>query len=128
MCPHVGVQAPLRFKHLPTHFAPGAGRPVVTLVRNVQLILPLALIVVRAPAVVPAEPLRLLQAMDDEEVAGERAVGGVAQAALLALVGRAVALVLGNVCVKSREVLGAEAADGTLVHFEDVHFEPLQWL
>lgn len=125
MCPHVGVQAPLRFKHLPAHFAPGAGRPVVVLVRNVQLVLPLTLVVIRAPAVVPAEALRFLQAMDDEEVAGERPVGGVAQAALLALLGRAVALVLGNVSVKSCEVLGGEATHSTLVHFEDVHFEPL---
>lgn len=125
MCPHVGVQDPLCFKHLPTHFAPGAGCPIVVLVRNVQLILPLTLVVIRSPPVVPAESLRLLQAMDDEEVAGERPVGGVAQAALLALVGRAVALVLGNVSVKSCELLGGEAADSTLVHFEDVHFEPL---
>lgn len=124
MRPHVGVQAPLRLKHLPTHFAPGAGRPVVVLVGNVQLVLPLAL-VVRAPLVVPAEALRLLQAMDDEKVAGERPVGGVAQATLLALVGRAVALVLGDVSVKSCEVVGGEAADSTLVYFEDVHFEPL---
>lgn len=124
MCPHVGVQAPLCFKHLSTHFAPGAGRPIVVLVRNVQLILPLTLVVIHAPPIVSAEALRLLQAMDDEEVAGERPVGGVAQAALLALVGRAVALVLGNVSVKSCEVLGGEAADGTLVHFEDVHFKP----
>lgn len=125
MCPHVGVEAPLCFKHLPTHFAPGAGRPILVLVCNVQLILPLTLVVIHPPPVVPAEALRLFQAMDDEEVAGERPVGGVTQAALLALVGRAIALVLGNVCVKSCEVLGGEAADRTLVHFEDVHFEPL---
>lgn len=125
MCPHVGVQAPLRLKHLPAHFAPGAGRPIVVLVGNVQLVLPLALVVVRAPPVVPAEALRLLEAMDDEEVAGERPVGGVAQAALLALVGRAVALVLGDVSVKSCEVVGGEAADSTLVNFGDVHFKPL---
>lgn len=125
MCPHVGVQASLRLKHLPTHFAPGARRPAVILVRHVQLILLLTLGVVRASAVAPGEALRLLQPMDDEEVAGERAVGGVAQAALLALVGRAVALVLGNVSVESGEVLGGEAADSTLVHFGDVHFEPL---
>lgn len=87
MCPHVGVQAPLGFKHLPTHFAPGAGRPIVVLVGSVQLILPLTLVVICAPPVVPAEALRLLQAMDDEEVAGERPVGGVAQTTLLALVG-----------------------------------------
>lgn len=125
MCPHVGVQASLCFKHLPTHFAAGARRPAVVLVRHVQLILPLTLVVVRASAVAPGETLRLLQPMDDEEVAGERAVGGVAQAALLALVGRAVALVLGNVSVESSEVLGGEAADSTLVHFGDVHFQPL---
>lgn len=71
MCPHVGVQAPLRLKHLPTHFALGAGCPVLVLVRHIQLILPLTLVVVRAPPVVPAEALRLLQPMDDEEVAGE---------------------------------------------------------
>lgn len=125
MCPHVGVQAPLRFKHLPTHFAPGAGCPIVILVRNVHLILLLTLVAIRAPPIVSAQALGLLQAMDDEEVAGKRPVGGVAQAALLALVGRAVALVLGNVSVKSCEVLAGEAADSTLVHFEDVHFEPL---
>lgn len=125
MCPHVGVQASLRLKHLPTHFAAGARRPAIVLIRHVQLILLLTLVVVRASAVAPGEALRLLQPMDDEEVAGQRAVGGVAQAALLALVGRAVALVLGNVSVESGEVLGSEAADSTLVHFGDVHFEPL---
>lgn len=126
MCPHVDVQASLRFKHLPTHFAPCAGRPAIVLVPDIQLVLPLALVIAGgASAVVPGEALRLLHAMDDEEVAGERAVGGVAQAALLALVGRAVALVLRNVSVESGEVLAGEAADSTLVDFGDVHFEPL---
>lgn len=125
MCPHVDIQASLCFKHLPTHFAPCAGRPAIVLVPDVQLILPLTLVIFGASAVVPGEALRLLHAMDDEEVAGERAVGGVAQAALLALVGRAVALVLRNVSVESGEVLAGEAADSTLVDFGDVHFEPL---
>lgn len=128
MCPHVSIQVSFRFKHLPAHFAFGVGRPVVVLVRNIQLILSLTLIVVLAPSVVAAETLRLLQPMDDEEVSGQRAVGGVAQAALLALVGRAVGLVLGNVLVKSRDVLCGEAADGALVNFKDVHLEPLQRL
>lgn len=52
-------------------------------------------------------------------------MGGVAQAALLALVGGAIAFVLGKVSVESCQVLGGEAADSALVHFEDVHFEPL---
>lgn len=61
-------------------------------------------------------------------MSGQRTVGGVAEAALLTLVGRAIGLVLGNVLVESRDVLGGEAADGTLVNFKDVHLEPLQWL
>lgn len=129
MCPHVSVQVALRFKLLAAHFAPGAHGPVVVLHRDVQLVFPLALVVVvLPPSVVAAEALRLLQSMDDEEVAGLRAVGGVAEAALLTLEGRAVGLVLGNVLVESGDVLGGEAADGALVNFEDVHLQPLERL
>ena len=117
MCPHVSVQVSLRLEHLPAHFAFCIWRPIW----NVQLVLPLTLVVVLAPPVVSSETLRLLQPMDNEEVSGQRAVGGVAQAALLTLVGRAVRLVLGNVLVESCDVLGGEAADGTLVNFKDVH-------
>lgn len=125
----MGVQASLRLKRLPTHFAPGAGRPVLVLVADVQLVLPLTLVAaLRPPPAVPAEALRLLQPVDDEEVAGERPVGGVAQAALLALVGRAAAPVLGDVAVEGGQVLGGEAADGALVHVGDVPFEPLRRL
>lgn len=128
MRPHVSVQMSLRFKHLPAHFAFGARRAVVVLVRDVQLVLPLALLVLLAPPVVSGEALRLLQPMHDEEVSGQRAVGGVAQAALLTLVGGAVGLVLGNVLVESGDVFGGEAAHGALVDFEDVHLESLQRL
>ena len=55
-------------------------------------------------------------------------MGGVAQAALLTLIGRSVRLVLGNVLVEGSDILGGEAADSTLVNFEDVHLEPLQRL
>jgi len=120
----VSVQVPLGFKHTPAHFAFGTRCPVC----NVQLVLPPTLVVVLAPSGVAAEALRLLQPVDDEEVSGQRAAGGEARAALRTLVGRAVGLVLGNVLVENRGVLGGEAADGTLVDFEDVHLEPLQRL
>lgn len=87
MCPHVSIQVSLRFKQLPTHFALGIRCPVIVLVCNVQLVLSLTFVVVLAPSVVSAKTLRLLKPMDDKEVSGQRAVGGVAQAALLALVG-----------------------------------------
>lgn len=122
MCPHVGIQVSLRFKHLPAHFAFGIWGPVI------QLVLSLTLIVVLAPCVVSGEALRLLQPMDDKKVSGQRAVGGVTQAALLTLVGRAIGLVLGNVLMESPNVLSGEATDGTLVNFKDVHLEPLQRL
>lgn len=121
MCPHVSIQVSLRFKHLPTHFAFGIWCPITVLVCNIQLVLSLTL-----PPVVSDETMRLLQPMDDEEVSGQRAVWGVAQAALLTLVGRAIRLVLGNVLVESCDVFSGEAADGTLMNFKDVHLEPLQ--
>lgn len=123
MCPHVSVQVALSLEHPAAHFAFGARCPV----RHLQLVLPLALVVVvvPAPSVEPGEALRLLQPVDDEEVPGQRAAGGVAQAALLTLVRRAVALVLGDVAAESRDVLGGPAADGALVNFKDVHLEPL---
>lgn len=70
----------------------------------------------------------LLQPVDDKEVSGQRAMGGVAQAAFLTLVGRAIRLVLGNVFMESRNVLSGDATDSTLVNFKDVYLEPLQRL
>ena len=129
MCPHVSVQVSLSFKHLPTHFAFGVGFPIVVLVRNVQLVLPVNLIIIiPAPSVVSGEAVRLLQPMIDEEVSGQWSVGGVAQAALLTLEGRAIGLVLGNVFVESGDVLWGEPTNRTLVNFGDVHLEPLQRL
>lgn len=61
-------------------------------------------------------------------MSGQRAVGGVAEATLLTLVGRAISPVLGNVFVESSDVLSGVAADSTLVNFEDIHLEPLQRL
>lgn len=121
VCPHVSIQVSLRFKHLPAHLAFGIWCPVC----NIQLVLSLALIVVLAPSVVSGETMRLLQPMDDKEVSGQRAVGGVAEATLLTLVAQAIGLVLGNVLMESCDVLSGEAADGTLVNFKDVHLEPL---
>ena len=71
MCPHVSVQVSLSFKHLHTHFAFGVGFPIVVLVRNVQLVLPLTLIIIPGPSVASGEAVRLLQPMNDEEVSGQ---------------------------------------------------------
>lgn len=123
--PHVRVQIPFRFEHLPAHFAFGVRRPV----GEVQLVLSLALVVAAAASsVAPRQALRLLQPVDDEEVSGQRRVGGVAEAALPTLEGRAVELVLREVLVEGGDVLGGETADGALVNFEDVHLELLQRL
>lgn len=128
VCPHVSVQVSLGFKHLPTHLAFSIWRPVTVLVRNIQLVLSLTLLILLALSSIPGEAVRLLQPVNDKEVSGQRAVGGVAQAALLTLVRWAVTLVLRNVIVESGDVFGGEAADSTLVNFEDVHLKPLQWL
>lgn len=90
MCPHVSVQLSLRFKHLPTNFALCVRCPIIVLVCNIQLVLSLTFIVILAPSIVSGKALWLFQSMDDKEVSGQRAVGGVAQAALLTLVGRAI--------------------------------------
>ena len=98
---------------------------MVVLVPDVRLVLPPARTVafavllvgggggVRASA--PGQVVVVLQPVDDEEVARQRAVGGVAEAALLALVRRAVRLVLRDVQAEGRRVgRAAEAADGAL--------------
>lgn len=128
MCPHVSIKLPLCFKHLAAHFTFRIRRPVFVLVSNIQLVFSLTLFVLFAPPVVPAQTLRLLQPMDDEEMPGQRAVGCVAQAALLTLIRGAVGLVLWDVFVESSDVLSGEAADGTFVKFDDVHLQPLQRL
>lgn len=72
--------------------------------------------------------LRLLQLVHDEEVSGQGDVGRVAEAALPALVGGAVRLVLRDVFVELQQVLGGEATHGTLVDLKDVDFQLFQWL
>lgn len=71
MSPHVSIQVALCFKQLPTHFAFGIWCPIIVLVCNFHLVLPLTLIIVLASSVVPGETLRLLEPMDDEEMSGQ---------------------------------------------------------
>lgn len=66
--------------------------------------------------------------MHDEEVSGEGDVGGVAETAFPALVGRAVGFMLGDMFVELKEVLGREAAHRTLVDFENVDLQLFQRL
>lgn len=128
MCPHVSVQVSLRFKHLPTHLTFSVWCPIAVLISNIELVLSLTLLIFLAPSVISAKALRLLQPVDNKEVSGQWAVGGVAQAALLTLVRWAVRLVLRNVLLERSKIFSGEAADSTLVNFEDVHLKPLQWL
>lgn len=60
MSPHVGIEVPLGFKHLPTYFAFGVWGPIIVFICNIQLVLSLILIIVFATAVVSAETLGFL--------------------------------------------------------------------
>lgn len=66
--------------------------------------------------------------MHDEEVPGQGDVGCVAEAALPALVGGAVRLVLRDVFMELQQVLGGEATHSTLVNLKDIDFQLFQWL
>jgi len=127
----VRVQLSLGVKRLPAHFAPRPRLPVVVLVGHVRSVFRSDVWVAVVGAGVRGAGVRtsasrqvvvVLQPVHDEEVAGQRVVGGVAEAALLALVRRAVRLVLGDVQAEGGRILGAgEAADGALVApLEDV--------
>lgn len=59
---------------------------------------------------------------------GQGDVRRVAEAALAALVGRAVRLVLRDVLVELQQVLRGEAAHGALVHLEHIDLQLLQGL
>lgn len=65
--------------------------------------------------------LRLLQLVHDEEVPGQGDVRRVAEAALAALVGGAVRLVLRDVFVELQQIFGGEATHSTLVNLENVY-------
>lgn len=88
----------------------------------------LALLVLLPGPVLLGHGLRLLQLVHDEQVPGQRHVRRVAEAALPALVGGAVGLVLRDVFVELEQVFGGEAAHGTLVDLKHIDLELLQWL
>lgn len=126
MCPHVCVQTPLCLKHLVTHFTFGLRRPVVQAVPRAGTQLVLSLVLIGCNGSITSGQLpRLLLLVDNEKMSGQGAGRSVAQTTLPALEGGAVRLVLRNVVVEGDEVLGGEAAHGTLVDLEHVNLELL---